>query len=89
MDPVSGNLIKAVPIPASRVTSVMFGGPNLDILYVTTSRFGLSGEQKKQQPLAGSVFAVTGLGVSALAPANNVIPPIRKNCNLNHMRNGC
>lgn len=78
MDPNSGNLIDAVPIPASRVTSVMFGGPSLDILYVTTSRFGLSDEEKKQQPLAGSVFAVTGLGVSALTPANNCIPPIRR-----------
>ena len=79
MDPDSGHLIDAVHIPASRVTSVMFGGPNLDILYVTTSQLGLSDEQKKQQPLAGSVFAVTGLAVSALAPANNVIPPIRGN----------
>lgn len=79
MDPDSGHLIDLVSIPASRVTSVMFGGPNLDILYVTTSRFGLSDEQKEQQPLAGSVFAVTGLAVSALAPANNVIPPIRSN----------
>jgi len=79
VDPDSGHLIDSVPIPASRVTSVMFGGPNLDILYVTTSRFGLSDEQKKQQPLAGSVFAVTGLAVSALAPANEVIPPIRRN----------
>jgi len=76
VDPTSGEQIGAVPIPASRVTSVMFGGRNLDILYVTTSQLGLSDEQKTQQPLAGSVFAVTGLGVSALAPANNVIPPI-------------
>jgi gluconolactonase len=79
VDPDTGGLIDAVPIPASRVTSVMFGGSNLDILYVTTSRLGLSDEEKKQQPLAGSVFAVTGLGVSALAPANNVIPPTRRN----------
>jgi gluconolactonase len=77
VDPDSGELIRSVPIPASRVTSVTFGGPNLDILYVTTSRLGLSVVEQKQQPLAGSVFAVTGLGVSALAPANNVIPPIR------------
>jgi len=79
VDPDSGYLIEVVRIPASRVTSVMFGGPNLGILYVTTSRFGLSDKQKTQEPLAGSVFAVTGLEVSALAPANNVIPPIRRN----------
>lgn len=75
MDPDSGELIRSVEIPASRVTSAMFGGKNLDILFVTTSRLGLSEEQQQQQPLAGSVFSVTGLGVSALAPANNVVPP--------------
>jgi gluconolactonase len=79
VDPNSGNLIQTVPIPASRVTSVTFGGHNLDILYVTTSRLGLSDEEKKQQPLAGSVFAVSGLGVSALAPAHNIIHPTHSN----------
>lgn len=74
MDPDSGKLIQSVHIPASRVTSVTFGGPDREILYVTTSRLGLSTEEQEKQPLAGSVFAVSGLGVSALAPANNVVP---------------
>jgi gluconolactonase len=73
--PESGALIRNVSIPASRVTSVTFGGTDLDILYVTTSRLGLSDEERTQQPLAGSVFAVSGLGVSALAPARNFVRP--------------
>ncbi|KAJ4450045.1 hypothetical protein ANN_01452, partial [Periplaneta americana] len=78
VNPYSGELIQSVPIPASRVTSAMFGGPHLDTLYVTTSRLGLSDEEQQQQPLAGSVFAITGLGVSALAPANNALPNLGK-----------
>jgi gluconolactonase len=77
VEPDSGALIRSVSIPASRVTSVTFGGTDLDILYVTTSRLGLSDEEQEQQPLAGSVFAVSGLGVSALAPAKNVVLPTR------------
>ncbi|XP_069674718.1 regucalcin-like [Periplaneta americana] len=73
IDPVSGSFIRKVAIPASRVTSVMFGGPNLDVLYVTTSRYQLTEEELAEQPLAGSVFAVRGLGVRALKPAYNVV----------------
>lgn len=62
----SGALIQVIEIPAEDVTSTMFGGPDLDILYVTTSRVALTDEQKEQQPLAGSVFEVTGLGVKGV-----------------------
>ncbi|XP_046408358.1 regucalcin-like [Ischnura elegans] len=66
VDPRTRQLLGRVSIPAERVTSVAFGGPQLDVLYVTTSRFGLTPEQLAKQPHAGSVFAVTGLGVSGL-----------------------
>ncbi|XP_063230871.1 regucalcin-like [Bacillus rossius redtenbacheri] len=73
LDPRTQRLLGAVDLPAARVTSVMFGGPKLDTLYVTTSSFGLTPEEAQQQPLAGSVFAVTGLGARALAPANKAV----------------
>lgn len=47
----------------------MFGGPHLDILFVTTSRADLSPEEKLFYPDAGSVFAVENLGTRGL-PAN-------------------
>nr|CAD7451411.1 unnamed protein product [Timema bartmani]CAD7464760.1 unnamed protein product [Timema tahoe] len=75
VDPRTSRLLQTVKIPAERVTSAMFGGPQLDTLFVTTSRFGLTDDQLLQQPLAGSVFAVTGLGVGALAPANKAVRP--------------
>ena len=45
------------------ITSCAFGGPNWDILYVTSACIGLTAEQKAAQPEAGSLFEVTGLGV--------------------------
>jgi gluconolactonase len=50
-----------IKIPAEQVTSVAFGGPKLDILYVTTSNKEI---KSKQPPPAGSLFKVTGLGVT-------------------------
>lgn len=50
-------------MPVSKVTSAAFGGLNHDILYVTSGKQGLTDAELKQQPLAGSVFAVHGLGV--------------------------
>lgn len=55
----TGKIELEIKIPAEQVTSVAFGGPNLDILYVTTA----SKEFKSPQPApAGSLFKVTNLG---------------------------
>jgi sugar lactone lactonase YvrE len=52
-----GRLDREVLLPVDQVTSVAFGGPGLDALYVTTARDGLSAAELDRQPLAGSVFA--------------------------------
>jgi sugar lactone lactonase YvrE len=51
-----GSLDRSVPMPAGRITSCAFGGPDLDDLYVTSARRGLTRAQLKEQPLAGSLF---------------------------------
>uniref|UniRef100_A0A224XUC0 Regucalcin n=1 Tax=Panstrongylus lignarius TaxID=156445 RepID=A0A224XUC0_9HEMI len=58
-----GKLLRSILLPVTRVSSATWGGPNLDILYVTTISAGLSAEELKVQPDAGAVFAITGLGV--------------------------
>ena len=73
VNPKTGELIQTVDLPADQVTSVMFGGANGDVLYATTARLGLSEDQIKEKPLSGAVFEITGIGVSALAPANNFV----------------
>jgi len=61
VDPKTGTLLLKVKIPAENVSSVTFGGPLLDILYVTTSGYNLTAKQRKRTPKAGAVFAVKGL----------------------------
>jgi sugar lactone lactonase YvrE len=63
VDPASGKLLGHIEIPAPNVTSVAFGGPQLDKLYVTTARTFLSEEQLKKYPGSGTTFRVTGVGV--------------------------
>ncbi|XP_015116163.1 regucalcin [Diachasma alloeum] len=62
-DPNTGKQLRVVTMPVMTVSSVAFGGPNLDILYVTSARDSLSPSELRAQPSAGSVFAVHGLGV--------------------------
>jgi sugar lactone lactonase YvrE len=51
-----GGLDGSVDVPVSQVTSCAFGGADLDRLYVTSARAGLSERERQQQPLAGALF---------------------------------
>jgi len=53
-----GAIERIVELPVSRGTSCIFGGPNLDVLYVTTMRGTLTEEQLANEPLAGSLLAL-------------------------------
>jgi sugar lactone lactonase YvrE len=48
------------------MTSVAFGGVNLDILYATSAEHFLSKEELGAQPGAGGLFEVRGLGVKGV-----------------------
>jgi sugar lactone lactonase YvrE len=45
-------------VPAQRVTSVAFGGPELSTLFIATSRGGLTAAELSQLPLTGSIFGI-------------------------------
>ncbi|XP_072762623.1 regucalcin-like isoform X2 [Anoplolepis gracilipes] len=66
VNPKTQQLLRKVKIPAANVTSVAFGGPLLDILYVTTSSHGLTAQERKESPHAGALFAIKGLGVRGI-----------------------
>jgi sugar lactone lactonase YvrE len=61
-------LDEVVEVPATKVTACTFGGPDLDQLFITTSREGL---EPGADPLAGSLFRVAvrvrGLAVREFA----------------------
>ncbi|CAG9817497.1 unnamed protein product [Phaedon cochleariae] len=62
----TGKLLQVIALPARDVTSAAFGGPKLDILFVTTSRVSLTPKERLQLPAAGSVFAIERLGARGL-----------------------
>jgi sugar lactone lactonase YvrE len=57
-DPLTGQLMARVEVPALNVTSCAFGGPNLDILYITSSSQGMRKEIAAKYPDAGDLFKV-------------------------------
>jgi sugar lactone lactonase YvrE len=62
-----GRLTDTVELPAQRVTSCAFGGPDLSTLYVTSAREGLPEAVLANQPHAGALFALEA-GVSGQEP---------------------
>ena len=68
-DPDSGAELARVMLPVSQVTNCTFGGPDLQTLFITSARVGLSPDQLLGEPLAGALFAVSvdGPGLPAHA----------------------
>ena len=57
-DPISGELMEKIEVPAHNVTSCSFGGNNFDTLFITTSSLDMTESEKEKFPLAGSLFVV-------------------------------
>lgn len=66
VDPRTDRVLRFLRLPVNKVTSCAFGGPLLNILFVTTSSRDLDAKEIAEQPYAGYVFAVHGLGVHGL-----------------------
>jgi sugar lactone lactonase YvrE len=66
-----GTVDRVIEVPVEQPSSCIFGGPDLDILYITSAWDGLSDQARKDQPQAGNLFACKP-GVKGLA-----IPPVR------------
>ncbi len=60
-----GRVAGTVELPTARPTSCMFGGPRLDVLYVTSGFFRLSEAERAAQPWAGGLLAID-VGVRGL-----------------------
>jgi L-arabinonolactonase len=52
-----GSVEREVPVPVSNPSCLVFGGPDLDILYVTSAWFTLEPATRVREPYAGSLFA--------------------------------
>ena len=58
-DPRKGRLLEQIPMPVPQPSSCIFGGADLNELYVTSARKGLSQEKLQEYPLSGGVFKIT------------------------------
>jgi len=60
-----GKIERRIPMPATNVTCLGFGGAEMNELYITTAWFFMTEEQRQAEPQAGDVFRiktdVTGL----------------------------
>jgi sugar lactone lactonase YvrE len=74
-NPVSGELLRTIQVPAKNVTSCAFGDADLGTLYITTARIATSDEDLKKYPNAGSLFkvrpGVTGIEAYSFADQSN------------------
>jgi sugar lactone lactonase YvrE len=60
-----GELDRAIGLPVESTTSLTFGGPDLDVAYVTSMAREVKGVKPKERE-AGGLFAIHGLGVRGL-----------------------
>ncbi len=57
-NPKSGQILQKIEVDAPNVTSCIFGGKNMDTLFITTARDGLLEQELDKYPDSGSVFSV-------------------------------
>ena len=53
-----GRLVATVHVPVRKPTCCAFGGADLDVLYVTTSRLGSTDAELEREPTSGSLYAL-------------------------------
>lgn len=56
-DPGESRILETVHLPVARVTSLTFGGPDLDTLYITTAGKDLAPEEQAAGSEAGNLFS--------------------------------
>ena len=62
-----GTVDRVIDMPVKKVTSVMFGGPDLDVLYVTSMAKPPLPRFPGDGVMRGSLFAIHGLGIRGIA----------------------
>jgi sugar lactone lactonase YvrE len=65
-NPEDGSLLTKIELPVPHVTSCEFGGDDLDMLFITTAKTGLSIKDQLKYPLSGHLFTVN-TGIKGIA----------------------
>ncbi len=61
-----GHLLAEIPVPVQKPTSVAFGGPDMNRIFISSAARDLSDTEREKQPQAGGIFAVNP-GVTGIA----------------------
>lgn len=61
-----GKLMRRIELPVSDPTICAFGGRELDVLFVASATRFLDESQRRNQPLAGKILAIHGVGARGL-----------------------
>lgn len=74
-----GGLSARVAVPSAQVTACAFGGPDLDILFITTATLGLTAGVLAAAPDSGGLFMCRpGCKGQAPTPMLDLLPPLGK-----------
>jgi sugar lactone lactonase YvrE len=57
-NPNTGKLLEQIPVPALQSSACVFGGRDMNELYVTSARVGMSDADLKKYPLSGGLFKI-------------------------------
>jgi sugar lactone lactonase YvrE len=57
-NPSTGKLLEQIPVPALHTSSCVFGGKDMNELYITSARKNMSEADLKKYPLSGGLFKV-------------------------------
>lgn len=73
IDTTTGSLIGSIDFGkrSTMLTSVAFGGPNLDELFVTSADYRLTPEQRAMESDPGALFKVTNIGAKGISGGTN------------------
>jgi L-arabinonolactonase len=62
----AGKLARTIKVPVRYPTMCTFGGPDLDVLYVTSLSWEIEPGDRERSPLSGALFAIHGTGATGL-----------------------
>jgi len=57
-NPNTGTLLETISVPALHTSCCVFGGKNMNELFITSARHGMSAEDIQKYPLSGGLFKV-------------------------------
>ena len=64
---IDGTVERRLEVPVTRPTALAFGGPGMGTLFMTSMSYDLNEAERKVQPDAGRLFAITGTGFTGVS----------------------